>query len=149
MTRDLASGNTLGMGRLFATDTEAATAVEFALVLPVLVALMFGVLALVIGFWTKSALQSSAQEAARCIAIAGAACSTVPSGCDSSVANVCYVETIARQRGISNITAAAITVDTAVTYGSASFTVVTVAYSYTMLNYSVTLTANGSFPNLT
>jgi len=135
------------MIRTFARNDKGASAVEFALVAPVLISMMFGGLALGLAIWTQNILQDAAQEAARCIAIGSSTCATVPSGCDSSSPSVCYAETVAVNRGMTSIAASDITIATNVTSGGVSFTTVKITYPFSMIGYSYTTFGFGSFPN--
>jgi len=128
-------------------DASGATAIEMALLLPALLSLAFGAMAFGVGFWTKNVLQSAAQEAARCIAINGSACSAVPTGCDSTSASVCYVETVSKKRGFTRLAAAEISVNPTATTAGVSFTTVTITHSFSLLKYSTIMVAKGSFPN--
>lgn len=55
---------------MFATDTRGAAAVEFALIFPLLIAVLFGIIAYGGYFWTAHSLQQLANDSARA-ALAG------------------------------------------------------------------------------
>ena len=57
--------------------TKGATALEFALVSGMLMALLFGCLEAGIMLWTRGTLQSVAAQTARCVAIGSPLCTTV------------------------------------------------------------------------
>lgn len=135
------------MMRRLIRDRSGASAVEFALVAPFLMALMFGGMVMALGIWTGNLLQETSQEAARCIAIGSSACATVSAGCDSSSPGVCYAETVAANRGLSPLPASNITVSSNVMSGGVSFTTVKITYPFSMIGYSYTLVGYGSFPN--
>lgn len=66
------------MMRRLVRDTGGATAVEFALVLPVFVAMIMGLLSVgMLGFASNS-LQFAAEDAARCAAVKTTICSSGP-----------------------------------------------------------------------
>jgi Flp pilus assembly protein TadG len=57
-------------------DTWAGAALEMAFVTPVLIPMLLGPLELGLYWWTKTTLQSVANETARCVAIGNPACTT-------------------------------------------------------------------------
>jgi Flp pilus assembly protein TadG len=57
-------------------DARGAALVEFAALLPVFIALVFGVMQLGQLFWTQSALQHAVEMAARCASINAVTCGT-------------------------------------------------------------------------
>ena len=61
--------------RLWA-DRSGASALEFGLLLPVFVPIMFGIIQLGQVFWTQTALQHAVEMAARCATINATACSS-------------------------------------------------------------------------
>lgn len=61
--------------RLWA-DRSGASALEFGLLLPVFVPLLFGIIQLGQLFWTQTALQHAVEMAARCATINSTACGT-------------------------------------------------------------------------
>ena len=64
--------------RRLATQRQATTTVEFALVGGIMMLATFGTLDLGLLLWTQNALQSTAALAARCAAIASPLCPNVP-----------------------------------------------------------------------
>jgi Flp pilus assembly protein TadG len=60
----------------FMRSARGTAALEFALAAPVLLALIFGVVELSRGLWSKAALQHGVQMAARCGAIAATGCTS-------------------------------------------------------------------------
>lgn len=135
------------MIRRFRAHRDGATAIEFAILAPIVLAILLGTLALGLGYWMKTALQQSATEAARCIAIGAPACTATAAGCDSAVPGICYLEGVASQRGLSGLQARHVAIDRRRTYGEVSFTTVTVTYPVDLLGYSYTIVVNGHFPN--
>lgn len=126
---------------------EGATAVEFAIVAPLLCALMIGLIDLTLILWRYGALQQAAEATARCAAIGSTDCATVPTGCDSANPVVCYAKTVADRRGVPGITASQVTVNAALTLGGGSFTSVSIAYNGSIVARGVTIRATGIFPN--
>ena len=61
----------------FFRDRRGATAVEFALVLPVLIAMIVLVIEGSRLLWTQQALQEAASQTARCVAIGSDGCDTL------------------------------------------------------------------------
>jgi Flp pilus assembly protein TadG len=64
----------LGRQRGLWADRRGATAVEFAVLLPVFLPLIFGVIQLGEMFWTQTAMQHAVEMAARCAAINATTC---------------------------------------------------------------------------
>jgi len=77
---------------------DGATAVEFALVLPMFLALVFGSIEFGRVLWTKEALQETAIAGARCVAIAQG---SHPAGPCASGGATSYIQTIASGWGLS------------------------------------------------
>jgi hypothetical protein len=73
-----ARGRTRGGGllRRLAADASGATAIEFALVAPLLLALLFGSLETGRYIWFAAALDHAVGKAARCAEVIGGACAT-------------------------------------------------------------------------
>ena len=59
----------LGTARRFARASDGATAVEFAIVAPVLLMLLLGIMEAGRALWTQNALNFAVEQAARCAAI--------------------------------------------------------------------------------
>jgi Flp pilus assembly protein TadG len=64
------------MIRRLAKDSNGATAVEFALVLPVFVAMIMGLLSIGMLAFASNSLQYAAEDAARCAAVKTTVCTT-------------------------------------------------------------------------
>jgi Flp pilus assembly protein TadG len=84
---------------------DGATAVEFALVLPMFLMLVFGSIEFGRLLWTQQALQEAAIAGARCVAIAqGSNANNSPcaaSGSYSSTTTMSYIQTVASGWGLS------------------------------------------------
>lgn len=62
--------------RRIARDARGVGALEFAVLLPVFVALVFGIMQLGQLYWTQSALQHAVEMAARCASVNATTCGT-------------------------------------------------------------------------
>lgn len=127
-------------------DREGTVALEFALLAPVLIALMLGALGLGVAFWQKNILQAAALESARCIALASPLCMKPTSGC-ASTPGVCYAISVARDRGLASLKPAHVTLNQAANVSSKTFTAVKINYPYAFLGYKFNLSASASYPN--
>ena len=67
------------MIRRLARDRDGATAVEFALLLPVLVAMLLGLLSVGMLAFASNSLQFAAEDAARCAAVKTTVCTSAAS----------------------------------------------------------------------
>lgn len=72
----VAARNPVAKLRALAAAREGATAVEFAIVGPVLLLLLFGIIETGRGLWTQNALNYAVEQAARCAAIDKINCGT-------------------------------------------------------------------------
>jgi Flp pilus assembly protein TadG len=98
----------------FAAASGGAAIIEFALVAPMFLALVFGTIEYGRLLWTKQALQQTAIAGARCMAIAHGAIESSPcasGGTYSSSSTNTYIENIASGWGLS-VTASDITLYT-------------------------------------
>ena len=84
-------------------DRRGTTALEFALVAPALLLLLFGCIEYARLLWTAQALQLAGDQTARCVAIGGTACSAPSS----------YAVTAANTYGAFGLVAAGVQVDNA------------------------------------
>ncbi|SFU49429.1 TadE-like protein [Methylobacterium sp. 174MFSha1.1] len=142
-----AAGRSPGAWRRFARGRSGSFAVEFALVLPVIAAVLSGATALALGFWRQNLLEQVTGEVARCIAIGAPICTGDDGDCGSADRGVCYVIQVAAIRGLPDLVPPRVTIDRAMKRGTASVTAVTVSYPFSMFWVSVSLSASGSFPN--
>ncbi|GJD56368.1 TadE/TadG family type IV pilus assembly protein [Methylobacterium dankookense] len=136
------------IGRRLLADRSGATAVEFAVLAPCLIFLVFTVLVFGLAFWTRNALTETSVETARCIAIGSPDCATVGSGCPSSVAGACYFQKLAALRGLPGMRATNVTVNSRGLCGTVSCTIVSASYPFELQGYVYTLNTSGHFPNL-
>jgi Flp pilus assembly protein TadG len=95
--------------RLLAAAREGATAVEFGLVLPMFLMLVFGTIEFGRLLWTKQAMQETAIAGARCMAIAQTKNSTqntgscASSGAYSASSTTTYIQTVASGWGLPTL----------------------------------------------
>jgi len=107
-------------------DKRGATAAEFALVIPIFLAMVFGSIELGRFMWVRSSLQTAAEAAARCSAL------TAPQ-CGNDAATQAYAASVAMG---ANVPASAFTV-TSPACGRA----VTASYDFTPITPLVPLNA--------
>jgi Flp pilus assembly protein TadG len=147
--------------RFLATARDGATAVEFALVVPMFFMLVFGAIEFGRVLWTKQALQQTAIAGARCMAIAQASNasqntgSCASSGAYSSSNTNTYIENVASGWGLS-LTASNISLNTSVSSGGcAGLSQVTLTSTFNSVVPQIvqlaaggtTLTATACYPN--
>ncbi|WP_019904579.1 TadE family protein [Methylobacterium sp. 77] len=134
------------MTRRIGGDESGTSAIEFALLAPVFLLLAWGAFGLALALWTKSALQETAAETARCLAIGASTCAAADATC-AATAGECFFTRLAARRGIGDVLAGQITVNRTALVGGVSFTTVTVTYPYSVLGNPIPLTLTGHFPN--
>lgn len=125
---------------------DGAAAVEFAVVFPLFVLVIFGGLGFGMAMLNLNALQSVATQGARCIAISGSACTTPAAGC-TDTPQQCYIEQLAVKQGLVRLTSGQITINPAYLVGVATFTRVQISYPMSLAGYSFSLSATAQFPN--
>ncbi len=140
----------LGARRL--GDESGASAVEFAMVVPMLVFVILGILEFGQYLWTSSILQQTAVQTARCMGVLQSQCAS--GGVYSSSGSLGYGQTVAAGYGLglggSNFTLS----NNANCAGVSGFSQVTVSYRFFAMVPVVTamvgglpLTATACFPN--
>jgi len=136
------------------------TAIEFALVAPIFMMFLFGIIEFGRLLWTGQGLQETAISGARCMAIAqgttqSSACAS--GGTYSSTTTNSYIQTIASGWGLS-IPSSAITLNNAATCGgTAGFSQVTLTSTFVtavpqlvlLAAGGTSLTATACYPNNT
>jgi Flp pilus assembly protein TadG len=132
---------------------DGTTAVEFALVLPAFLGLVFGTVEYGRLLWTREALQEIAASSARCMAVRAGDCAS--SGAYSAWKTTSYVQTLAAERGLS-LPSTDISLAYGTTCGGASgFSSVTVTETFTSVvpkivmlpGNGTTLDATACFPD--
>lgn len=110
-------------------QSRRAAAVEFALLAPIFLALLFGVIEYSGVLWTMQALQQAAIDGARCMAIPQSACAS--GGTYSAASTTSRIQQIGGQWGVS-IPSAGITLSAnASCGGTAGFSKVTITSTFT------------------
>jgi Flp pilus assembly protein TadG len=144
--------------RALSRARDGATAVEFALVAPLFLALVFGTLEFGRLLWTEQALQETAIAGARCVAIAQGKTQNSPcasGGSYSSTTAITYIQGIANGWGLS-LPSADITPNTSASCGAGGgFSQVTLTSTFTsvvpnlvkLASGGITLTASACYPN--
>lgn len=133
-------------------DEGGATAAEFAMVVPMLVAVILGIIEFGQYLWTSSVLQQTAVQTARCMGVMQSQCAS--SGVYSSTSSLSYGELVAAGYGLT-LTGSNFTLSkTASCAGVTGFSQVTIAYRFYALVPLVSamvggmpMTATACFPN--
>jgi Flp pilus assembly protein TadG len=140
-------------GRSLGRDRAGTTTVEFALLGTVLCFLLLGTLEFGRWLWTMQALQSTASEAARCMAVLDPGCAA--SGSYSATTAIRHVKSVASAWGVT-LTSDQITLNRAASIGSISgFSEVSLSYPFQSvvagfvpgLNGTSTIVAQAFVPN--
>lgn len=121
----------MSLARRWRRDVAGAIAVEFAVVAPAFMALLFGVLQGALTLWTQIALQQATERAARCASINTSVCGSPP-------LTQAYAATQTLGRNLPSDSF------TVTTQACGSF--VSGAYAVQLLTYSVELKAQSCFP---
>jgi Flp pilus assembly protein TadG len=134
---------------------HGAVMVEFALVAPIFLALLFGIFEFGRALWTQQALQQTAIVGARCMALPQSACASDVTYAYNSTKTMAYIQQVANQWGVS-LTSADIAQNNAANCGGESgFSEVSLAITFQsvvprLLNLpgsGIPLTATACFPN--
>ena len=141
-----------------AAVNDGATAVEFALVVPMFLMLVFGAIEFGRILWTKQALQETAVAGARCMAIAqgtkpNGSCAS--SGSYSSSSATTYVQNVAKGWGLSVPSSGVALNNAASCGGTTGFSQVTLTSTFNSVvpqlielsTGGITLTASACYPN--
>jgi len=117
-------------------DRGGATAVEFSLIAPALLLLLFGIAEVGRLLWTQSALHFAVEEAARCAAVDATNCASAAAVQRFAVARAAG---LGLQNSVFSLAKPACGTEVSASY---AFSFVTSA----LFPYSVTLTARSCFP---
>jgi Flp pilus assembly protein TadG len=90
----------IALSRRLVADRKAGNAIEFALVVPIFLMIVLGIITFGRIMWTLNALQAVGYQTARCVAIASSECATPSS----------YAIALAGDYGLGDLTAAEVTV---------------------------------------
>ena len=134
---------------------DGATVAEFALVMPLFSALLFGTVELSRVLWTQEVLQQTAIAGARCMALPQSACAGAASNTYSAAGTKAYIQQIASQWGVSLLSANIVQNNAANCGGISGFSEVSLAITFqsvvpNLLNIfsgGIPLTATACFPN--
>lgn|GEM_PF-1692349 len=127
--------------------------VEIAVVMPLLLTIMLGILDFAWQEWTSETLLQAATFGARCMGVLQSSCKSGTAY--SATATQAYVQSVAQERGIT-VPTADIVVNNATTCGTASgFSLVTIAYTYNSIvpdfrsafRLTSALSARACYPN--
>ena len=129
----------------FSGNRRGSTAVEFAIVAPIIVIGAAIGMAVTIAAWSSAALETTAQETARCAA-RSTACGTTVASCASSDQAVCFAIDLAGRRGFSPLPASGVTVSRSHVVNGVTFVKVDIAATKTIAGYSFTQTASAIYP---
>jgi Flp pilus assembly protein TadG len=133
---------------------NGATVIEFALVAPMFLALLFGTIEVGRALWAQQALQETAIAGARCMALPQSACASAVTYTYNATRTMTYIQQVANQWGIS-LPSANITQNNAANCGGTSgFSKVSLAITFqsavpNLVNIfgGIPLTATACFPN--
>jgi Flp pilus assembly protein TadG len=104
---------------------------EFAVVIPLLLALILGIIDFGWLVWTGEAVQEGAAAGARCMGVLGSSCTNA--GAYSSSATLAFIQGVIAARGIT-LPANSATLNTSTTCGSTSgFSKVSISFTYTTI----------------
>lgn len=118
------------------SDRRGVTAVEFSLILPALLLLLFGIVEFGRLLWTQSALHFAVEEAARCATVDAANCGSASAVQSFAVARAAG---LGLQNSVFSLTSPACGNQVSASY---PFPFVLA----TLFPYSITLTAQSCFP---
>ncbi len=131
-----------------------ATAVEFALVAPMFLALLFGTFEFGRALWAQQALQEIATSGVRCMALPQSACASAGTHTYNAARTMTYIQQVANQWGVSLPNANIDQNNSASCGGTSGFSKVSVAVNFqsaapNLVNMlgGILLTAAACFPN--
>ena len=140
--------------RTLERSRDGAAAVEFALVAPMFLALLFGTFEFGRALWAQQALQEIAISGARCMALPQSACASAGTHIYNAARTMTYIQQVANQWGVS-LSSGNIDQNNSANCGGASgFSKVSVAVAFqsavpNLVNMlgGIPLTATACFPN--
>lgn len=129
------------LSRRLARDRDGATALEFALVAPLILAFTFGIIELGHLFWTIGALNMAVEDAARCVSL-----SNVP----TPPATLCDTQTHMQTYAVSRVWGMTVPASTFTLTTPSCGYLISASYPYTpIVGYipmSLTVTASACYP---
>jgi Flp pilus assembly protein TadG len=133
---------------------DGAVAVEFALVAPMFLALLFGTFEFGRALWVQQALQQIAISGARCMALPQSACASAGTYTYSAARTMTYIQQVANQWGVPLPSGNIDQNNSANCGGASGFSKVSVAVAFqsavpNLINMlgGIPLTATACFPN--
>jgi Flp pilus assembly protein TadG len=133
-------------------DAQGATAVEFAMLIPVFLLLLFGCIEFARYLWTANVLQQTAIQTARCMGVRQTQCAS--GGAYSSVNSLSYGEAVAAGYGLALPGADFALTNNVSCAGVPGFSQVKVSYTFTTLVPMIQafagglpMTVSACFPN--
>ena len=140
--------------RTLERSQDGATAVEFALVAPMFLALLFGTFEFGRALWAQQALQEIAISGARCMALPQSACASAGTHIYNAARTMTYIQQVANQWGVSLPSGNIDQNNNANCGGTSGFSKVSVAVAFqsavpNLVNMlgGIPLTATACFPN--
>lgn len=139
--------------RSLRSDVRGATAVEFALLVLPLFLLVLGTFEFGRAMWTRSALQSLAEDGARCMGVLEKGCATA--GAYNASNTMTFIRTEADKLSVALPTSAVTLKPTATCAGVTGFSQVDIVYTFkpvvplvmTKYKNGIPLEASACFPN--
>ena len=129
------------LSRRLARDRDGATAIEFALVAPLILAFTFGIIEVGHLMWTLGALNMAVEDAARCVSV-----SNVP----TPPATLCDTQTHMQTYAVSRVWGMTVPASTFTLTTPSCGYLISASYPYTpIVGYipmSLTITASACYP---
>lgn len=135
------------MPRRFARDWRGVTSIEFAIVMPLLLAMLLLGVGFSIAIWKSNIVQEIAQESARCAVGHALECALSAPACAPRFDPKCYAPEVAKGRSVPHLVAATVNINKAETIGTAAFTTVRIAYNMDVFGFTVRISGIGAYPN--
>ena len=142
------------MPRRLRRAQDGAAAVEFALVAPMFLALLFGTFEFGRALWVQQALQEIASSGARCMALPQSACASAGAHTYNAARTMTYIQQVANQWGVALPNGNIDQNNSANCGGASGFSKVSVAVAFqsavpNLVNMlgGIPLTATACFPN--
>jgi hypothetical protein len=145
----------LSVLRTLGRAQHGAVLVEFALVAPVFLVLLFGIIEFGRALWMQQALHQTAIAGARCMALPQSACASAPTYAYDATKTMTYIQQVANQWGLSLSSLDIVQNSTANCGGQSGFSEVSAAIIFRSVvpqllkirTGGIPLTATACFPN--
>lgn len=140
--------------RKFVSETGGSAAIEFAMVVPVLLTLSVGIFEYGRLYWTQEALMETATAAVRCMGILESSCAS--GGAYSGTNTTSYIQSVARSWGVAIPTADITLTNSTSCAGVSGFSQVQISFVFKTIVPGLipiplrgtTLTAQACYPNV-